>query len=94
MDKNMIGGDLGSLSPEDQARMSAIIDQLQISDSLKTYNGIVEKCFTECVETFYRKTLNKREENCVMSCAEKFVKLTLRSRSRFAEVTQGTSTSD
>ena len=30
--------------------------------SLKMYNGLVERCFMSCVDTFRRKTLEKNEE--------------------------------
>ncbi|KAF5821547.1 putative Tim10-like domain superfamily protein [Helianthus annuus] len=88
MDKSMLG-DMGTLPPEDQARMSTVIDQLQIRDSLRTYNTLVEKCFTDCVDTFWRKTLHKHEEACVKRCAEKFMKHSMRAGLRFAELNQG-----
>ncbi|XP_076936138.1 mitochondrial import inner membrane translocase subunit Tim9 [Bidens hawaiensis] len=93
MDKSMLG-DLGTLPPEDQARMSTMIDQLQIRDSLRMYNTLVERCFTDCVDTFRRKTLDKQEESCVRRCAEKFLKHSMRVGMRFAELNQGAATQD
>ncbi|KAI3772334.1 hypothetical protein L6452_03517 [Arctium lappa] len=93
MDKSMLG-DLGSLPPEDQARMSKMIDQLQIRDSLRMYNALVERCFSDCVESFRRKTLDEQEETCVRRCAEKFLKHSLRVGLRFAELNQGAATPD
>ncbi|KAI3777460.1 hypothetical protein L1987_04194 [Smallanthus sonchifolius] len=93
MDKSMLG-DLGTLPPEDQARMSTMIDQLQIRDSLRMYNTLVERCFTDCVDTFRRKTLDKQEETCVKRCAEKFLKHSMRVGLRFAELNQGAATQD
>ncbi|URE22473.1 Mitochondrial import inner membrane translocase subunit [Musa troglodytarum] len=55
MDKRMLG-DLDSLPEEDKIRMSAMIDQLQIWDSLR------RRCFSDCVDTFRRKSLDKQEE--------------------------------
>ncbi|KAK9291229.1 hypothetical protein L1049_009417 [Liquidambar formosana] len=89
MDKNLLGGDLDSLPEEDKQKMSAIIDQLQIRDSLRMYNSLVERCFTDCVDNFWRKSLGKQEETCVRHCAEKFLKLSMRVGMRFAELNQG-----
>ncbi|KVI11934.1 Tim10/DDP family zinc finger [Cynara cardunculus var. scolymus] len=59
MDKSMLG-DLGSLPSEDHSRMSNMIDQLQIRDSLRMYNAFVERYFSDCVDSFRRKTLDKQ----------------------------------
>ncbi|PWA35795.1 import inner membrane translocase subunit Tim9 [Artemisia annua] len=93
MDKSMMG-DLGSLPAEDQARMATMIDQLQVRDSLRMYNNLVERCFTDCVDSFRRKTLDKQEESCVKRCAEKFLKHSMRVGLRFAELNQGAATQD
>ncbi|PHT37644.1 Mitochondrial import inner membrane translocase subunit Tim9 [Capsicum baccatum] len=93
MDKSMMG-DLNSLNQADQQRMAAMIDQLQIRDSLRMYNNLVERCFTDCVDNFKRKTLDKQEETCVTRCAEKFMKLSMRVGLRFAELNQGAATQD
>ncbi|XP_030925396.1 mitochondrial import inner membrane translocase subunit Tim9 [Quercus robur] len=93
MDKNMIA-DLESLPESDKARMSTLIEQLQIRDSLRMYNSLVERCFTDCVDTFQRKSLTKQEETCVRRCAEKFLKHSMRVGMRFAELNQGAPTTD
>nr|XP_023880609.1 mitochondrial import inner membrane translocase subunit Tim9-like [Quercus suber]POE75418.1 mitochondrial import inner membrane translocase subunit tim9 [Quercus suber] len=93
MDKNMIA-DLESLPEADKARMSTLIEQLQIRDSLRMYNSLVERCFTDCVDTFQRKSLTKQEEMCVRRCAEKFLKHSMRVGMRFAELNQGAPTTD
>ncbi|CAH9079905.1 unnamed protein product [Cuscuta europaea] len=93
MDKGMLS-DMDNLSEEDKTRMSVMIDQLQIRDSLRMYNNLVERCFTDCVETFRRKTLDKQEETCVRRCAEKFLKHSMRVGLRFAELNQGAATQE
>ncbi|KAI4334525.1 hypothetical protein L6164_019208 [Bauhinia variegata] len=93
MDKSMLG-DLDSLPEEDKLRMSVMIDQLQIRDSLRMYNSLVERCFNDCVETFKHKSLQKQEESCVRRCAEKFLKHSMRVGMRFAELNQGAATQD
>ncbi|KAK4583617.1 hypothetical protein RGQ29_026380 [Quercus rubra] len=93
MDKSMIA-DLESMPEADKARMSTLIEQLQIRDSLRMYNSLVERCFTDCVDTFQRKSLTKQEETCVRRCAEKFLKHSMRVGMRFAELNQGAPTTD
>ncbi|PVH31706.1 hypothetical protein PAHAL_9G216500 [Panicum hallii] len=93
MDKSMLG-DLDGLPEEDKMRMAVMIEQIQIRDSLRMYNSLVERCFTDCVDTFRRKTLDKQEESCVRRCAEKFLKHSMRVGMRFAELNQGVATPD
>ncbi|XP_010535495.1 PREDICTED: mitochondrial import inner membrane translocase subunit TIM9 [Tarenaya hassleriana] len=93
MDANMLAG-LDGLPEEDKARMGSMIDQLQLRDSLRMYNSLVERCFSDCVDNFTRKTLQKQEETCVMRCAEKFLKHTMRVGMRFAELNQNQATQD
>ncbi|KAB2089279.1 Mitochondrial import inner membrane translocase subunit Tim9 -like protein [Gossypium arboreum] len=93
MDKNMLAG-LEGLPEEDKARMSAMIDHLQLRDSLRMYNSLVDRCFNDCVDNFTRKTLQKQEETCVMRCAEKFLKHSMRVGLRFAELNSQAATQD
>ncbi|CAK9218448.1 unnamed protein product [Sphagnum jensenii] len=86
--------DFEALPDEDKHRMSTMIDQLQVRDSLKMYNSLVERCFGHCVESFRRKTLDKQEETCVRRCAEKYLKHSMRVSMRFAELNQGSPTPD
>ncbi|KAG4967247.1 hypothetical protein AAZX31_12G060400 [Glycine max] len=93
MDKSMLA-DLDSLPEADKQRMTVMIDQLQIRDSLRMYNSLVERCFNDCVDTFKHKSLQKQEETCVRRCAEKFLKHSMRVGMRFAELNQGAATQD
>ncbi|MED6181580.1 protein transporter tim9 [Stylosanthes scabra] len=93
MDKSMLAG-LESLPEADQQRMAAMMEQVQIRDSLRMYNSLVEKCFTDCVDTFKHKSLQKQEESCVKRCAEKFLKHSMRVGMRYAELNQGAATQD
>ncbi|KAM1094681.1 hypothetical protein ACFX13_009787 [Malus domestica] len=94
MEKGMLSANLEGLPEEDKHRMATLIDQLQIRDSLRMYNSLVERCFTDCVDTFYRKALTKQEDTCVRRCAEKFLKHSMRVGMRFAELNQGAATQD
>lgn len=86
--------DLDNMPEEEKLKMAGMIDQLQIRDSLKLYNSLVERCFNQCVESFRRKTLDKQEETCVRRCAEKYLKHSMRVSLRFAELNQGSMTPD
>ncbi|KAK3137720.1 hypothetical protein QOZ80_5BG0456310 [Eleusine coracana subsp. coracana] len=78
---------------EDQAQMAAITDRLQTRDSMRLYNWLSQRCFSECVVTFYRKSLGKGEADCVRACVRKYLLLTTTSAARFAELA-GTAPSD
>ncbi|KAJ9172340.1 hypothetical protein P3X46_015588 [Hevea brasiliensis] len=93
MDKNMQQG-LDGLPEEDQRRMAAVIEQLQVRDSMRMYNSVVERCFNDCVDSFTRKSLQKQEETCIMRCAEKFLKHSMRVGLRFAELNNLAATPD
>ncbi|KAK3445252.1 mitochondrial import inner membrane translocase subunit Tim9 [Eucalyptus grandis] len=87
MDKTILG-ELDSLAEEDKLRMSAFVDRLQARDSLRLYNSLVERCFIDCIDSFYRKSLGKQEERCVLHCAEKFLKVSAHVGMRLAELNQ------
>ncbi|KAI4354489.1 hypothetical protein L6164_003344 [Bauhinia variegata] len=93
MDKSVLG-DLDSVPEEEKKRMSTMVDQLQVRDSLRMYNSLVERCFTECVDTFHRKSLTKQEDTCVRRCAVKFLRFSMGVGMRFAELNQGAPTED
>ncbi|XP_030449921.1 mitochondrial import inner membrane translocase subunit Tim9-like [Syzygium oleosum] len=87
MDKTILG-ELDSLPEEDKLRLSAFVDRLQARDSLRLYNSLVERCFIDCIDSFYRKSLGKQEERCVLHCAEKFLKVSAYVGIRLAELNQ------
>lgn len=62
------------------------IEAMQVRDSLRMYNQLVERCFKDCVETFRRKDLDSTEEKCVTRCCEKFMKHSTRVGARFGEL--------
>ncbi|TVU04413.1 hypothetical protein EJB05_50017, partial [Eragrostis curvula] len=81
----------------DQARLTAIAEGLQNRDAyalsslpcpspVRLYNSLSQRCFSDCVVTFYRKTLGKREAECVKACVRKYLLLTTASAARFAEL--------
>eukprot|EP00213_Chloropicon_mariensis_P004628 CAMPEP_0197472034 /NCGR_PEP_ID=MMETSP1309-20131121/3156_1 /TAXON_ID=464262 /ORGANISM="Genus nov. species nov., Strain RCC998" /LENGTH=83 /DNA_ID=CAMNT_0043010275 /DNA_START=338 /DNA_END=589 /DNA_ORIENTATION=+ len=66
-----------------------MIENMQTKDSLRMYNSLVQKCFTDCVDSFRRKNLDSTEEWCVTKCCEKFLKHSARVSVRFAELNAG-----
>eukprot|EP00232_Nephroselmis_pyriformis_P027980 CAMPEP_0182852930 /NCGR_PEP_ID=MMETSP0034_2-20130328/432_1 /TAXON_ID=156128 /ORGANISM="Nephroselmis pyriformis, Strain CCMP717" /LENGTH=136 /DNA_ID=CAMNT_0024983675 /DNA_START=37 /DNA_END=447 /DNA_ORIENTATION=- len=77
------------LPEKDKLRMMDQIEAMQLRDSLRMYNNVVEKCFSDCVDQFRSRNLVKGEEDCVRRCTEKFLKFSARMGVRFAELNQG-----
>ena len=50
------------------------LEEMQLKDTLRMFNGLVERCFSECVVSFRSKALTATEEKCVSTCAEKYMK--------------------
>merc|ERR1711871_314046 len=86
---DMNPADLEGLPEEDKQKMVSMIDNMQMKDSLRMYNRLVEKCFKDCVDSFRRKNLDSNEERCVTKCCEKFLKHSARVSVRFAELNAG-----
>ncbi|MBA0844451.1 hypothetical protein Goarm_001548 [Gossypium armourianum] len=70
------------------------IEEIETRPGLRMYNSLVERCFTDCIDNFTRKTLQKQEETCVTRCAEKFLKHSMRVGMRFAELNSQAATQD
>ena len=62
------------------------LEDMQVKDTLRMINNMVEMCFSECVTTFRAKTLAAPEEKCINTCAEKFLKHSGRVGQRFGEL--------
>ena len=54
------------------------LEEMQLKDTLRMFNGLVERCFSECVVSFRSKVLTGTEETCVNTCAEKYMKHSVR----------------
>lgn len=79
---------MGDLQEEQRRALEDAIERMQLRDSLKMYNGLVERCFKDCVDSFRRKDLESSEEKCVARCCEKFMKHSSRVGVRFAELSE------
>ncbi|EJD54522.1 hypothetical protein AURDEDRAFT_132984 [Auricularia subglabra TFB-10046 SS5] len=82
--------DFSQFSPAEQAQLQKVIEKKQMTDFIKMYSGIVERCFMSCCNDFTSKTLTSKEETCVQNCADKFLKHAERVGARFAEQNAGT----
>ena len=83
--QNMIGQIQGPSDAEKQAAMQKL-DEMQVKDTLRMINNMVELCFSECVCGFRSKELTNPEEKCINTCAEKFLKHSGRVGQRFGEL--------
>lgn len=57
-----IGG--GGMQQQDQMRMMQMMQEMQMVDSLRMYNELVERCFGHCVESFRTRKLDGKEVSC------------------------------
>ena len=64
------------------AFVSQALNSMQMKDSLRMYNNLVESCFMHCVSSFRSQSLAGDEDECVKKCAEKYIKLTQARRPR------------
>ncbi|CAD7928051.1 unnamed protein product [Amoebophrya sp. A25] len=81
MDQSMID----QLSMKDRQIVLSQMNDMQVAESMSTYNNLVERCFGECVNTFRQKSLDDGEENCAKRCVQKFMTYSQRVAQRFAE---------
>uniref|UniRef100_A0A452XMW6 Mitochondrial import inner membrane translocase subunit n=2 Tax=Aegilops tauschii subsp. strangulata TaxID=200361 RepID=A0A452XMW6_AEGTS len=84
----------GGSEEEDQARLAAITDNLKARDSIRLYTWLSHRCFSDCVTTFYRKTLGKREGDCVRACVRKYQLATAASAARFNKLADPSAAAD
>lgn len=84
----MMGGGAAQqagMNARDQAQLMAMMQEMQMADSLRMYNELVERCFGECVDSFRGRTLDGKEEACVRKCSAKFIAFAARAGMRFQE---------
>eukprot|EP00798_Chlamydomonas_sp_ICE-L_P028252 gene28252-31357_t len=73
------------LPDEHKMALAATLEHMQVRDSLKMYNNLVERCFKECTEDMRSKVLSGSEEKCTTRCVEKYMNVTTRVGMRFSE---------
>mmetsp|Transcript_87860 Transcript_87860/g.138689 ORF Transcript_87860/g.138689 Transcript_87860/m.138689 type:complete len:94 (-) Transcript_87860:74-355(-) len=77
-----------NLSERDKAHVLSQLNDMQMQESMNTYNNLVERCFSECVTSFRTKALDNTEEQCVKRCVQKFMSFSQRVAMRFQEKQQ------
>jgi mitochondrial import inner membrane translocase subunit TIM9 len=78
----------GGMTANDQAQLMAMMQEMQMADSLRMYNELVERCFGECVDTFRGRKLDGKEDACIKKCSSKFVAFAARCGTRFQQYQQ------
>ena len=76
---------LDNLSPTDRAAVMKELNSMQIMESIQTYNGLVDRCFNECISSFRSKTLDTQESECIKKCVVKSMEYSQRVGRRFGE---------
>ena len=76
---------LDNLSPTDKAAVMKELNSMQMMESIQTYNGLVDRCFNECVSTFRAKALDSTETDCLKKCVAKSMEYSQRVGRRFGE---------
>lgn len=56
-----MGGVGNSMQNQEQAQLMQIMTEMQMVDSLRMYNELVERCFGECVQGFRSRKLDGKE---------------------------------
>ena len=67
-------GSMEHASEADRQATMAKLEEMQVKDMLRMFNGLVERCFSECVNEFRGKALSSPEDKCITTCANKFLK--------------------
>jgi len=81
-----MGGFGGGGGPSvDEMRLQAMMQEMQMADSLRMYNELVLRCFDNCVENFRTRKIDTKENACIEKCANKFVQFAARVGMRFQE---------
>jgi import inner membrane translocase subunit TIM9 len=82
---------LDNLSQKDRESVMKELNSMQMMESIQTYNGLVDRCFNECVSSFRSKTVDSQETDCVKKCVAKSMEYSQRVGRRFGEKNSGVS---
>lgn len=80
---------MSTLENSDAAQRTEMLqklEEMQLKDTLRMFNNLVERCFAECVHNFRAKALTATEDKCVNTCAQKYLKHSGRVGQRFGEI--------
>merc|ERR1711916_427823 len=68
--------------------MMQMMEEMQNQSSIQMINGLVSRCFNDCVSTMHSKKLSHKEEQCVHTCSDKFLKYFQRVNEVFMQESQ------
>ncbi|KAJ3356937.1 protein transporter tim9 [Allomyces javanicus] len=77
--------DLSRIPQHEQAQVQALLEEGQARSSIRMYNTVVERCFTDCITTFHSSALSPTETACVKQCVNAFLKHSDRVSQKFME---------
>lgn len=77
-----------SASKAEQDDMMMALNELQVRDTQRLFNGLTERCFTKCVNDFRSINLDNKEKKCVHTCFDKYINSLKRVGLRYAEETR------
>mmetsp|Transcript_24099 Transcript_24099/g.33996 ORF Transcript_24099/g.33996 Transcript_24099/m.33996 type:complete len:135 (-) Transcript_24099:111-515(-) len=81
----MIGEYMQTASPAEQEELMLAMNEMQVKDTQRMFNGLTERCFEKCVTNFRQRELAPKEKKCVNTCATKFMAAMTRMAMRYAE---------
>jgi import inner membrane translocase subunit TIM9 len=73
------------LTAAEQRQLDQRVNQLQVKQFIHFFGGVVENCFSSCVDEFTTKTISNRESSCISRCVQKSIASQQRLRDRFDE---------
>ncbi|KAJ4292167.1 protein transporter tim9 [Collariella sp. IMI 366227] len=77
------------LTPAEERELEARMQRRQVKDFMTVFGGMVDNCFTACVDDFTSKALSGRETGCISRCVTKSMTTQTRLSERFAEMNAG-----
>lgn len=83
----MLGEYLQGASSGEQEELMLAINEMQVKDTQRLFNGLTERCFDKCVTNFRQRELDSKEKKCVNTCSQKFMHSLTRVALRYAEET-------
>jgi len=76
---------MDQMSELDKIKVLQTMNEMQVEESMSTYNNLVERCFNECVTNFRSKSLDSTETSCTQRCVQKFMAYSQRVAQKFQE---------
>ncbi|OAQ99649.1 hypothetical protein LLEC1_03340 [Akanthomyces lecanii] len=73
------------LSASEQRTLEQRMQKRQVKEFMGAFGGLVDHCFTSCVDDFTSKALSSRENGCINRCVLKWMATQQRVSDRFQE---------